>query len=72
MKCPHCNDELILRAAAWYNVEQYGSSAKVFTICCQQPITLSRVVSFRATPTEISGEDDWGFTQDDERMYQDL
>lgn len=69
MICPHCKDTLILRSPAWHNVEAYGKSAKVFTMCCQMPIKLARVVRFDATPTTIEGEDDWGYTQCDSREY---
>ncbi len=72
MICPHCKGELVLRGPAWHNVETYRRPAKVFTICCQQPIYLSLVTSFRAVPTEINGADDWGWEQDDERKCKDL
>jgi hypothetical protein len=71
MKCPQCNNELVLRSPAWNNVEIYGGTANVYSLCCQKPIVLYRVSSFRAAPGHITGEDDWGYEQGDTREYKD-
>lgn len=61
LKCPHCHEFLDLPIYAWHNVESYRKSATVVSVCCNKPIRLHSVQSFRAdTYNGIEKTDDWG------------
>jgi len=61
MKCPACNEELVMASRVMYNVDAYGRSATGKAECCGYPI---RVVPRRSFELSVdrSGrtEDDWG------------
>lgn len=59
--CPQCGKNLHVPEVTKTNVETYGKPAIVKTLCCGKPITLHRVVTFRAY--KYYGKqttDDWG------------
>lgn len=65
MFCPHCQHELKLAPNnAFRNAEIYGTTNKVYTLCCNKLVTISRVISFKVNKSsETPDQDDWGNKQ---------
>lgn len=61
MKCPICNKELVIDFVVYRNLETYGGTRLIVTACCEMPVYVSPVISYRAEEyTGSRKEDDWG------------
>jgi hypothetical protein len=63
MICPHGDHTLEVPGYAELNVESYGKSAKVITLCCGKMVMLSRyihILASRSDYLDTLSEDDWG------------
>ena len=59
--CPHCGNELKVPERAYFNCDQYGTSAVVATECCGHGVRIQPVRSYRITVYDGNmTDDDWG------------
>lgn len=59
--CPHCKQELRIPGCAYFNCDQYGTSATVTTECCGHAVSIQPIRSYRIEAYEgRDTEDDWG------------
>ena len=64
MPCPHCgepNDYKVIPSVARSNMNHYGKSVLIATLCCQKPVRVYPVQSYRVEASNTSEpQDDWG------------
>lgn len=61
MKCPHCENELLIPDNAVWNMEIYQNGCTVATLCCGKGVSCSPVFTFTVRPyTGTETEDNWG------------
>lgn len=60
-KCPHCEQDLKIPARYLRNASTYQNIVLAVTECCNQPLNIQPVTSFKFSKyTGIRVEDDWG------------
>ena len=60
-KCPHCEQELRIPSHYLNNAGTYHNIVLAVTECCNQPLTITPITSFKfAKYTGTRVEDDWG------------